>query len=237
MALHIYSNFLGKNDLIWPEFYKVQLDNQKGRSKRGERMHRVRERFADCIYIAVLKKEKNQKTSKSVNKWNRAPRPHSHPILKPAEAETWAGTLAGFAACLPRPMTVPVKLLRSVLNWNIEWIPHIWVVQLPHWQYLQRAERLGRSLLACSAKRRGPLASSRAFTCRRSSSSIRSEQFSLSTTLSDPLYSIMALPTRTSLLDMETTKSPLSRNSPLLFDKAVDGKENWVRWRQWPAVF
>lgn len=53
---------------------------------------------------------------------------------------------------------------------------------------------------------------------------MRSVELSLSTTLSDPLYSMTVLPTRTSLLDIETTKSPFSRNSPLLFDKAADEK-------------
>lgn len=36
--------------------------------------------------------------------------------------------LAGFAAGLPGPVTVPVKLLGFVFNWNIERIAHIRVV-------------------------------------------------------------------------------------------------------------
>lgn len=116
-------------------------------------MHAVRKVCGLHVHSCSLKKKK---ISKSVNKWNRAPSAYAPtPILKPIEAgQSWADTLAGLAAGLPRPVTVPVKLLRFVLNWNIEWVPHIWVIQLSHGQHLQWVERLGRSLLACSAKRR-----------------------------------------------------------------------------------
>lgn len=56
--------------------------------------------------------------------------------------------------------------------------------------------------------------------------SIRSVQLILSTAWSDPLYSIMALPTLISLLNILTTKSPFRRNSPWPFDKAVRKNNN-----------
>lgn len=55
------------------------------------------------------------------------------------------------------------------------------------------------------------------------SSSMRSVQLILSMTWSEPLYSMTALPTLISLLNMLTTNSPLSRNSPRLLDMAAGG--------------
>lgn len=55
------------------------------------------------------------------------------------------------------------------------------------------------------------------------SSSMRSVQLILSMTWSEPLYSMTAFPTFISLLNMLTTNSPLSRNSPRLFDMAAGG--------------
>ena len=66
------------------------------------------------------------------------------------------------------------------------------------------------------------------FTWSKSSCSMRSVELILSTTLSDPLYSITAFPTRISLLDIVTTKSPFSKNSPLLLDKAKDEKREFI---------
>lgn len=72
--------------------------------------------------------------------------------------------------------------------------------------------------------KKGSWALGQVFTWSKSSCSMRSVELILSTTLSDPLYSITALPKRISLLDIVTTKSPFSKNSPLLLDKAVDEK-------------
>lgn len=52
---------------------------------------------------------------------------------------------------------------------------------------------------------------------------MRSVQLILSMTWSEPLYSMTALPTLISLLNMLTTNSPLSRNSPRLLDMAAGG--------------
>ena len=57
---------------------------------------------------------------------------------------------------------------------------------------------------------------------------MRPVELILSTTLSDPLYSITAFPIRISLLDIVTTKSPLSKNSPLLLDKAGGEKREII---------
>lgn len=54
------------------------------------------------------------------------------------------------------------------------------------------------------------------------SSSMRSVQLILSMTWSEPLYSMTAFPTLISLLNILTTNSPLSRNSPRLFDMAAE---------------
>lgn len=63
------------------------------------------------------------------------------------------------------------------------------------------------------------------FTWTIISSSMRSVQLILSMTWSEPLYSMTAFPTLISLLNMLTTNSPLSRNSPRLFDMAAGGQK------------
>lgn len=48
--------------------------------------------------------------------------------LKSPKPTQKVDTLAGSAACLPGPMTIPVKLLRFIFNRNIERIAHVRVV-------------------------------------------------------------------------------------------------------------
>lgn len=57
------------------------------------------------------------------------------------------------------------------------------------------------------------------------SSSMRSVQLSLSTMWAEPLYSRTALPTLISLLNMLTTKSPLSKYSPWLLATAGERRK------------
>lgn len=63
-----------------------------------------------------------------------------------------------------------------------------------------------------------------AFTWSRSSCSIRPEQLSFSTRVSEPLYSIRAFPMRISFLAIVMTKFPFMKNSPSLLDSAAGKK-------------
>lgn len=53
-----------------------------------------------------------------------------------------AGTLAGFAAGLPGPVTVPVVLRGPVFDGDIERVVHFGVEQLPHRQHLGGADKM-----------------------------------------------------------------------------------------------
>lgn len=90
-----------------------------------------------------------------------------------------------------------------------------------------KMERL-LGVLVTPSIRKGAWAHGQVLTWSKSSWSMRSVELILSTTLSDPLYSITAFPIRISLLDIVTTKSPFSKNSPLLLDKAGDEKREFT---------
>ena len=60
------------------------------------------------------------------------PSPHpANPLCLPL-------TLAQAAALLPGPISIPEELLRFVLYRDVEGVPDIWVVQVPHRQHLQK---------------------------------------------------------------------------------------------------